>query len=158
MSERTTPERCRPTVVRQLVGVVPATSPRDSAAVEQALLVTALFGALLARLSPSPALVGTLMGECWLHRWFAIPCPTCGVTRALLALAHADLRAALSVQPLATLTTLAIAAYLPWAAMVVWRGWQPLRIQLTGARGARVRIAIGVAVLVNWAYLIHVGV
>ncbi len=158
MSQQATPERCHPTVVRRLVGVAPPTSGPDARAVEQALLVTALLGVALARLAPSPVLVGTLMGECWLHRWLAIPCPTCGVTRALLALAHGDLRAASLVQPLATLTTLAIAAYLPWAAMVVWRGWQPLRIQLTGARGARVRIAIGVAVLVNWLYLIHAGV
>ncbi len=138
--------------------MAPASSTRDAPVAEQALLVTALLGSVLARLAPNPAFIGTAMGECLLRRWLGIACPTCGVTRALLALAHGDLRAALSVQPLATLTTLAIAAYLPWAAMVVWRGWRPLRIELTGARGTGARVALGVAVIVNWVYLIRVGV
>ncbi len=149
----------RSTGGRREPAAVRASSSEPSRAVERALLVTASLGFVAARVFPSPLLVGRVTGAaCWVHALLGIPCPTCGLTRALMALAHGDVRAALVVQPLATVAALLAVAYLPWAAGVVWGGWRPLRISASGVVGRRVRVALVVVVVLNWAYLIRVGV
>lgn len=52
---------------------------------------------------------------CPLKRFAGIPCPSCGATRACLALLRGDLRSALAIQPyaLAALAALAAAALSP---------------------------------------------
>lgn len=88
---------------------------------ERIALVLAPLVALGAALL-TPADVGRLLGPCPFHLLTGFPCPTCGVTRALVALGHADWLAAFRVQPLVTLVLSAGVLYLPWAVGVVLRG------------------------------------
>jgi hypothetical protein len=125
--------------------------------VELAVLLTVPLAVAVGALA-TPAQIGRVAGGCWFHAAFGVPCPTCGITRALVALAHLDWRSALAVQPLVTLLTIATMLYVPWALGVVGRGWSPFRIELRGARGRPLRWALVVAVMANWAYLIHAGV
>jgi len=63
--------------------------------------------------SPALALVALLAfvpaDTCLVHRALGVPCPGCGFTRALLALARGDLAASLTLHPLA-LPALALAS------------------------------------------------
>lgn len=124
---------------------------------ETAVLITAPAAFALARFFTVDG-IGRLGGTCWIHALIGIPCPTCGVTRAALALTHGDLHAAFAVQPLVTVVAVITAIYVPWAIGVVWLGWTPLRLELRGARGRAWRWALVVLVFANWCYLMHAGV
>lgn len=124
---------------------------------EVALLGVAPLALGLARLS-TVADVGRIAGGCWVHVLLGVPCPTCGVTRAAVALAHGDVRAAFVVQPLVTVLMVLGAIYVPWAIGVVAFGWPPLRVELRGRSGRPWRWALVAIVLANWGYLIHTGV
>lgn len=102
--------------------------------------------------------IGRLVGPCWMHSSFGVPCPTCGATRAAVALARGDWNAAFAVQPLLSALGVLAALYVPWAIGVVAFGWRPLRIELRGANRRPLRWALVGLVLANWAYLVHVGV
>jgi len=128
-----------------------------SCAIESALLIVAPAGWLLARLSTVEE-IGRIAGACWVHSLLGIPCPTCGATRAALALAHGDWSAAMTVQPLATALAVLVASYLPWAVGVVFLGWTPLRLDLRGASGRAWRWGLVLVGLANWGYLIRAGV
>jgi hypothetical protein len=93
---------------------------------------------------------------CPLHALTGVPCPTCGSTRAAVALSHGDVAAALAFNPLVTLA--AVGAFAVALAAPVWvalRGPVPTG----GAGGARtLRVVVVGALLVNWLYLIVRGV
>jgi hypothetical protein len=81
-----------------------------------------------------------------------LPCPTCGMTHAFVALAHGDLAAALQASPAGAL--LAAGAWL-LALLDLVRlaaGWP---LPSVPPRAARLAIAAGLAaLLVNWAWLL----
>ena len=81
-----------------------------------------------------------------------LPCPTCGMTRAFVALAHGDLSAALAASPAGAL--LAGGAWLlALADLVRLAAGAPL--PRVPARAARVAVAGGLAaLLLNWAWLL----
>jgi uncharacterized protein DUF2752 len=84
------------------------------------------------------------------------PCLTCGSTRALGRLLALDVPGALALNPLATLAGLLL---VPWALadLVLLTRGRALALEL-GPRGALwLRLAVGVALLANWAYLIAAG-
>jgi hypothetical protein len=83
---------------------------------------------------------------CWLKRLTGVPCPTCGSTRAMLALAHADPWLALRQSPF---VVAALGAALVWAVV--------LRRRPT-ARELRLGwpIALGL-LLVGWIWVIVDG-
>ena len=90
-----------------------------------------------------------------------IPCVLCGGTRAVSAWTHGDFYAAFTLNPLAALLSVFMAAYLIYAAavLIINKQW---RIRFDpGALSVRTRVCIGGAVLVglalNWAYLITAG-
>jgi uncharacterized protein DUF2752 len=93
---------------------------------------------------------------CQFHRWTGIACPTCGMTRAALALLEGRFLSAFATNPLAAAAGAFFLAggllVLPWAAV----GW-PLPV-LEGDLGRRGRIVLLAVLLVNWIYLIVVGV
>jgi len=68
---------------------------------------------------------GEAWSVCLFRRVTHLPCATCGMTRALSALAHGDLRASLAEHPLAA--PFAAEAALLWllAPLALRRGWRP---------------------------------
>ncbi len=101
---------------------------------------------VLARLSPA----------CPFHVWTGVPCPTCGSTRAALALVSFDALGALTWNPLVVVAfvTLGVAGLLAplWVAVRA-----PLPVEDDGARRL-LRIVVPTAVAANWLYLIARGV
>lgn len=88
-----------------------------------------------------------------------VPCPTCGTTRVLEALAAGNLAGALSANPLAVLILAGGAFYLVYAWSVMagalrpWRpGW------LTPPMPVWLRFGLPLAVAVNWLYLMATGI
>lgn len=110
---------------------------------------------LLVALSPMAPRLAETLPACPVRTLVDLPCPTCGSTRAALALSRFDVAAAISASPLATAG---------WAGLIIgglvagllalWG--RPLRepdwIQSAPARWALVAI-----VLANWIYLVGVG-
>ena len=61
---------------------------------------TAAAVCLLAPLAPQ---IAAALPDCLFHAITGLPCPTCGATRAVLALCHLDLAGAAAMNPLAAL-------------------------------------------------------
>ena len=93
---------------------------------------------------------------CVFHAVTGWPCMTCGTTRAAARLAVGDLPGALSMNPLAAIAGLAL---VPWGLsdLALMARGRALAVDVAPA-GARVlRVALVLAVAVNWAYLIAAG-
>ncbi len=104
-----------------------------------------------------PALLEALPG-CAFRGLTGLACPTCGGTRAALALAGGDLRRALALNPLLCLGMAAGGAYLvyAWGAVAgllprFRPGW------LTPPMPGWMRTALFAAPVANWLYLILVN-
>lgn len=84
------------------------------------------------------------------------PCATCGSTRALARLFHADMAGAWGMNPLAATGMMAL---LPWAAadLALMSRGRALRLELGPAAARLVRVGVVAAVVVNWAYLVAAG-
>jgi hypothetical protein len=97
-------------------------------------------------------LLASMAPRCVLHQLTGIPCPTCGTTRAALALARGDLVAALMLNPLVSLVLVVglVGGLLapPWVAA---RGPLP---RLPSPLPLSWRIGIGVALAADWTYLV----
>jgi hypothetical protein len=113
-----------------------------------ALLGTAAVGLL--RLDHLPFTV------CYFKALSGLPCATCGSTRAAGCLAHGDLLGALAMNPLATVGLLAL---VPWALadLVLLTHRRALDLSVSTRAGHVLRVAVVLALLVNWAYLIAAG-
>ena len=116
------------------------------------------FATVAAALAAAPLapFVAALVPGCPMHEWTGWPCPTCGSTRALSALAAARMKDAIRFNPLVTLSVLALSAGGLMAPLWVRFRW-PLPV-VPAPWPARWRIALVVLVAANWAYLIALGV
>lgn len=91
--------------------------------------------------------------RCGMLRWFGLPCPFCGSTRALAAVAAFDVPSAIRLNPL-TLLLLASSSvwFLIWSAELFLRRrfipWERLL-----ERKVFVQILLPSLVLANWIYL-----
>lgn len=95
---------------------------------------------------------------CPLRRFTGLPCPTCGGTRALMALRRLDLTGALALNPLVTIAALGALLYLAHAAAVLAGRRAPLRLELaTPGRRVAFAAALAGAVVANWTYLVLAG-
>ncbi len=94
---------------------------------------------------------------CPMHAITGWPCPTCGATRALLALVGGDPGRALRLNPLVATGLLLAVPYVGYAATVSLLGLPRLRCRVS-ARGARLaRVVTITVIMANWVFLIADG-
>jgi hypothetical protein len=117
------------------------------------LLLIGVTGWLSARyLQPLLALIP----PCLFHRLTSWPCPTCGSTRAGVAMAGGDFFAAVQQQPLFVLSCLAalvIGAHSLAASMTGRR----MAIELAPRERRSIRYGAIALILMNWFYLVIAG-
>lgn len=121
--------------------------------------VRLLWGAValgLLALAPFGAQVSSLLMACPFRTITGLPCPTCGITRAALALSQFDFAGALVRYPLMTLVWLALIGGGLLAGLSVL-----LRIEIPEPprtlQNWQIVLLLG-ALLANWAYSIATGV
>jgi hypothetical protein len=117
-----------------------------------ALWGASALGALLLR--PVLEVVSPFLPRCLWHAVTGFACPTCGTTRAALALLGGDPLGAFVWNPL---TSLAGAAFLAGGVVVpVWViAKAPVPVL---SRVPYLRLAAALALLLNWAYLVWAGI
>ena len=96
-----------------------------------------------------------LAPRCTFHRLTGLPCPTCGTTRAALALFHGHLLEALGYNPLMTILGGMFMAGGLTAPVWLLAGLQIPVIPTTARRPLRI-VAL-LAILANWAFLLLSG-
>ncbi|RMG47265.1 MAG: DUF2752 domain-containing protein [Acidobacteria bacterium] len=135
--------------------LLPAEHPTSD--LEPVIAVVGLLAILGMWTLPLDLLAG-FAGVCRFHAWTGWPCPTCGITRGLLAVAHGDPFRALRMNPLLIGGILATGAYAPVAlALWIFRAPRPRIALLTpSARWGTLFLAVA-AVLANWAFLVIDG-
>lgn len=108
--------------------------------------------ALSLALSPLAPVAARLTPPCHLRVWTGFPCPTCGSTRAVLAMVRLEWLDAIRVNPLATLGVVgALAAGLAAPFWIRAGG----RIPVLTRRGRRgILWSLVAAVAANWVYLV----
>ncbi|MCE9610220.1 MAG: DUF2752 domain-containing protein [Chthoniobacter sp.] len=103
--------------------------------------------------------MGFFQPSCVFHTVTGCPCPTCGATRCVRFALGGDFGAALAINPLFFTILVAIVLYDIYAATVL-----ALRLPRLCAdtlppwAGKAGRLAAGIALAVNWAWLIWRGV
>lgn len=118
-----------------------------------------LWGAValsLIGLAPMARRAAALLPECP-FRWLTeMPCPTCGTTRALLALLRFEPLEALAFNPLGTLAAVGLVSggLVAGAAAIAGRPLAPPPV----GRAPALRLSIVVAALANWVYLVRAGI
>jgi hypothetical protein len=93
---------------------------------------------------------------CSLKAMTGIPCFSCGATRAFGRLFVLDLQGALTMNPLVTLGALGLAVW--GAADLMMLPWgRALRVQVPPGLARVLRIAVVVALVLNWIFLVLDG-
>jgi hypothetical protein len=103
-------------------------------------------------------IAGLPVPRCAFHLITGCPCPTCGTTRAILALVHGHPLAALSWNPLAIA---ALAFFIPlnlYSALAVSTRIPRIRLNLSPPETRLLGLIFTFLVASNWAYEIHHGV
>jgi hypothetical protein len=97
--------------------------------------------------------VGSMFGPCGFKQRYGLPCPTCGMTTAVLAFTRGEVVDAFEIQPAAALVCAALAASAAICVTVALRGRVPLAISRVLARlnVSRVLICIGLTGAAGWA-------
>ncbi|HHH38674.1 MAG TPA: DUF2752 domain-containing protein [Sedimenticola sp.] len=127
--------------------LIPATAPGAQWEIVLALLSAAALAVAL--LLPLEAFVSWLP-PCRFHAWTGLPCPSCGVTRGLLALRAGHLGQAMAWNPLLVGLALVGLGYGLLCWVIWWARWPRLRLSL--ARRWAGWLIAGV-VLSNWLWL-----
>lgn len=112
-------------------------------------------GAALASAALAPFAPALAAGApaCPFHALTGLPCPTCGGTRALLALFQLDLPAALALNPLVAAGAL---AFLLGGVVALSRALRGLGVPDPAPRPWH-RAAAVLALVANWAFVIAAG-
>jgi hypothetical protein len=121
--------------------------------------IGAALGAAAAVGAGGVLLLGTYrlaFAVCYFKIMTGLPCLTCGGTRAAQRLLRLDPAGALAMNPLVTLAGFAVGAWALVDLVLMTRG-RALRVQLGSSAWRMLRIAIPIAVVANWAYLIAAG-
>lgn len=112
------------------------------------------IGSLLAVSFLEPVLV--LIPPCVVHSLTGWPCPSCGTTRAALALAGGELLAGLRLQPLFVLVCVVVGLFSLHAPLAAIAG-KKLRFELDAGERVVLRCVLVVLVVLNWFYLAAAG-
>ncbi len=116
-------------------------------------LLASLLGTMRGALSPVALLPG-----CPFHVLTGLPCPTCGGTRALLALARLEWREALVLNPLvASAAVLGGPLMLAFVMLARSTRRNPAELALGAFRTTGGRLILIATIAANWAYLISAG-
>jgi hypothetical protein len=104
------------------------------------------------------SLLADRLPPCIFHQVTGYPCPTCGTTRAILALAGGRWREAVLFNPLAILAGALFFAWLigGWAVYGMTGRFPSPRIPPRSLWPIRIGVVLLIAA--NWAWLIHIGV
>lgn len=130
---------------------------RESAASQRQLgLLWGAVAIVLLTMAPRADQLAQALPGCTFKALVGIPCPTCGVTRAALALSDLDFGAALRINPLATLLGMAFIAGGLMAGGSALRG-RPLREPGWNLNPVE-RLGLLAVVVTNWAYLVLNGI
>ena len=129
---------------------------RAEAADRSLAWVLALAAGSAVALAPVLPWLAPFAPGCPFHTLTGLPCPGCGTTRAVFALARGDVAGAIGWNPLAALTLLAgfVACALA-PAWVTLRGPLPV---LSAEFPVRARTALVALLALDWAYLVARGV
>ncbi|MFQ5718700.1 MAG: DUF2752 domain-containing protein [Acidobacteriota bacterium] len=96
--------------------------------------------------------------RCVVKATTGIPCPTCGGTRAAVALLHGHLLQALTWNPLVGLGLAGLALYLPYAWLTMAGVIRPVRTGwTTPPMPVWLRWTLPALLAANWIYLLAVG-
>lgn len=114
-------------------------------------------GASLCLLGVALATPGIQLPLCAFRTITGLPCPTCGVTRTVIALSRGDVGRALFMNPLAALACVAALLYLLYAAAVLALRLPRLRPTVTASGARWLRITTVAAIALNWIWLIATG-
>lgn len=124
---------------------------RSAGEIEFGILYGAIAVLALAAARILPVL--DLLPSCLFRGVTGIPCPTCGVSRALVLLAHGDLRQGLAMNPVFAVTLAASLVLLVCNCVVLFNSCR-FSLSLTHREALFVRGGSAFALLANWAYLI----
>ena len=92
--------------------------------------------------------------RCLFHQLTALPCVTCGMTRAAIAFFHADFATAFNWNPLIFIALCALSIFDGYAVAVLAMRAPRLRVRLSKLAAVRVRIFAVTVLALNWTYLI----
>ncbi len=127
--------------------------PRSSGHIDLPLIyaIIVALGLLLARFVPWLTII---FPPCFFRKIVGLPCPTCGLTRSVFALARLDPVTAIQFNPLfaITVSVVMILAILSLGLWLINR--HCLEWQLTAQHWKRLRWIILAAIFINWMYLI----
>lgn len=85
------------------------------------------------------------------------PCPTCGMTRAMVALLGGDLAGSLRLNPIVPPAVCVMALYVPYAIVVAHLSLPRLRVRLDVRDWTVLRWVTGAGALALWLFLIADG-
>jgi hypothetical protein len=114
-------------------------------------------GLSLCLLSVALATPGIQLPRCGFKTITGLPCPTCGITRTIIALSRGDVDRALFFNPLVAIAAGFCLIYLLYAATVLALRLPRFRPALSPAGVRRVRLAAIAILAINWAWLIATG-
>lgn len=100
---------------------------------------------------------GIQLPRCAFKTITGLPCPTCGLTRTIIALSRGQVDRAFFLNPLAAVACGVGLLYLVYAAAVLALRLPRLRPVVTVAGARRVRYATVAVLAINWAWLIATG-
>lgn len=129
----------------------------DPLEVDHEALWLLVGGLSLCLLGVALATPGIQLPTCGFKAVTGLPCPTCGLTRTIIALSRGNVQRAAFMNPLATILCFAGLLYLLYAAIVLALRLPRFRPTVTATGARRVRIVAVTAIAVNWIWLIATG-
>ena len=114
-------------------------------------------GASLCLLGVALATPGIQLPRCAFKTITGLPCPTCGLTRTVIALSRGDVDRAVFMNPLAAIGCVVGVVYLLYAAAVLALRLPRFRPTVSAAGARRLRIGAVAVIATNWLWLIATG-